>query len=188
MKHRNIAAAAGALALAAALAGGALALSGGDSLISLSYLKNTFLPSAQTQLEQEATRPLQDAYDQAVAKLEGEESGTLYSETLDSRTFTLRLFDTCLESGSAARNEGLVELGYPSDLYPYSFPAGSLGRDSHFLQDVTIAEDGEDVVVTALLTDRAWRFTVETSNLGFDNIPSFRIVFREKNPNIDGWD
>ena len=29
---------------------------------------------------------------------------------------------------------------------------------------------------------------VETSNLGFDNIPSFRIVFREKNPNIDGWD
>ena len=88
MKHRNIAAAAGALALAAALAGGALALSGGDSLISLSYLKNTFLPSAQTQLEQEATRPLQDAYDQAVAKLEGEESGGLYSETLDSRTFT----------------------------------------------------------------------------------------------------
>ena len=106
----------------------------------------------------------------------------------DSRTFTLRLFDTCLESGSAARNEGLVELGYPPDLYPYSFPAGSLGRDSHFLQDVTIAEDGEDVVVSALLTDRAWRFTVETSNLGFDNIPSFRIVFREKNPNIDGWD
>ena len=106
----------------------------------------------------------------------------------DSRTFTLRLFDTCLESGSAARNEGLVELGYPPDLYPYSFPAGSLGRDSHFLQDVTIAEDGEDVVVTAVLTERAYRFTLESSNLGFDNIPSFRIVFREKNPDMDGWD
>lgn len=106
----------------------------------------------------------------------------------DSRTFTLRLFDTCLESGSAAQNEGLVELGYPPDLYPYSFPAGSLGRDSHFLQDVTIAEDGEDVVVTAVLTERAYRYTLEYSNLGFDNIPSFRIVFREENPDIDGWD
>ena len=61
-------------------------------------------------------------------------------------------------------------------------------RDSHFLRDVTIAEDGEDVVVTAVLTERAYRFTVETSNLGFDNIPSFRIVFREKNPDLDGRD
>ena len=107
-----------------------------------------------------------------------------------SRVFTLRLFDTCLESGaaSASLNENLEGMRYPPDLYPYSFPAGSLGRDSHFLQDVTIAEDGEDVVVTAVLTEHAYRFTVESSNLGFDNIPSFRIVFREKNPDIDGWD
>ena len=66
MKHKKIAVAAGALVLTAALAGGALALSGGDSLVSLSYLQNTFLPSAQTQLEQTATKPLQDAYDQAL--------------------------------------------------------------------------------------------------------------------------
>jgi len=71
MKHKKILAVAGALALTAALAGGALALSGGDSLVSLSYLKNTFLPSAQTQLEQTATQPLQKAYDEAVAKLQG---------------------------------------------------------------------------------------------------------------------
>ena len=90
MKHRKILAVAGALALTAALAGGALALSGGDSLVSLSYLKNTFLPSAQTQLEQAAEKPLQDAYDQAVAKLQGGEAGVsgLYSNTLESRTFT----------------------------------------------------------------------------------------------------
>ena len=60
MKHKKILAVAGTLALTAALAGGALALSGGDSLVSLSYLKNTFLPSAQTQLEQTATQPLQE--------------------------------------------------------------------------------------------------------------------------------
>lgn len=89
MKHKKIAAAAGALVLTAALAGGALALSGGDSLVSLSYLKNTFLPSAQTQLEQAATKPLQDAYDQAVSKLEGGGEGSgLYSDTMESRTFT----------------------------------------------------------------------------------------------------
>ena len=104
------------------------------------------------------------------------------------RIFTIRLYNTCLESGGTGADVDGWLGDYPEDLYPYSFPAGSLGRDSHFLKDVTIREDGEDVVVSALLTDRAWRFTVETSNLGFDNIPSFRIVFREKNPNIDGWD
>lgn len=88
MKHKKLAAVAGALALTVALAGGALALSGGDSLVSLSYLQNTFLPSAQTQLEQAATKPLQDAYDQAVSKLEGGTGGGLYSDTLESRTFT----------------------------------------------------------------------------------------------------
>ena len=41
-----------AAGLAAALAGGALALGNGDSLISLSYLTDTFLPSAQSQLEE----------------------------------------------------------------------------------------------------------------------------------------
>ena len=88
MKHKKIAVAAGALVLTAALAGGALALSGGDSLVSLSYLQNTFLPSAQTQLEQTATKPLQDAYDQALAKLEDGQGGGLYSNTMESRTFT----------------------------------------------------------------------------------------------------
>lgn len=102
------------------------------------------------------------------------------------RIFTIRLYNTCLESGGTGADVDGWLGDYPEDLYPYSFPAGSLGRDSHFLKDVTIREDGEDVVISAVLTDRAYRFTVETSNLGFDNIPSFRIVFREKNPDMDG--
>lgn len=105
----------------------------------------------------------------------------------DSRTLTIRLYNTCLKSGGvgAEAEEWTGEGTYPEDLYPYSFPAGSLGRDSHFLRDVIVREDGEDVVVSAVLTDRAWRFTVETSNLGGDNIPSFRIVFREYNWEMD---
>ena len=108
----------------------------------------------------------------------------------DTRRFTLRLFSTCLESGAAgsALNEDLAAMGYPENLYPYTFPAGALGRDSHFLTDVTIQEEGEDVVVSATLTEHAYRFTVETSNLGYDNIPSFRIIFREQNPDMDGRD
>ncbi|MCR1921879.1 GH36 C-terminal domain-containing protein [Flavonifractor plautii] len=109
----------------------------------------------------------------------------------DRRVFTLRLHNTCLESGGTETDEIEEWIGegtYPKNLYPYSFPAGSLGRGSHFLRDVTIAEDGEDVVVTAVLTERAYRFTVEVSNLGSDNIPSFRIVFREKNLDLDGRD
>ena len=108
----------------------------------------------------------------------------------DTRRFTLRLYNTSLESGTtgSALNGDLAAMGYPENLYPYSFPAGSLGRDSHFLTDVTIQEEGEDVVVSAVLTERAYRFTVETSNLGYDNIPSFRIIFREQNPDMDGRD
>ena len=108
----------------------------------------------------------------------------------DTRRFTLRLYNTSLESGTtgSALNGDLEAMGYPENLYPYSFPAGSLGRDSHFLTDVTIQEEGEDVVVSAVLTDRAYRFTVEYSNLGYDNIPTFRVVFREKDPDIDGRD
>ena len=116
--------------------------------------------------------------------------GFVTSYDPEGRVFTLRLYNTSLESGGAgnAAEEWVGEGTYPEDLYPYSFPAGSLGRDSHFLTDVTIREDGEDVVVSAVLTERAYRFTVEGSNLGFDNIPSFRLVFREENPDLDGWD
>ena len=52
MKHKKILVVVGAVALTAALAGGALALSGGDSLVSLSYLNNTFLPFRRPTMRQ----------------------------------------------------------------------------------------------------------------------------------------
>lgn len=76
--------------LAAALAGGALALGNGDSLISLSYLTGTFLPSAQSQLEKIQNDAMQEAYDQAAAQLQGG-TGTAsgrYSADFQSRTFS----------------------------------------------------------------------------------------------------
>ena len=48
-----------ALAVLALMACGAYALSSGDSLISLSYLKNTFLPQAVSRGEQAADEKLQ---------------------------------------------------------------------------------------------------------------------------------
>ena len=87
--------------LAAVLSGGALALSGGDSLISLRDLNEVFLPKAQTQMEERMNSALQSAYDQALAQSQGE-SGSgdgLYSADLRSRTF--RQGDTLtLASGS----------------------------------------------------------------------------------------
>lgn len=105
----------------------------------------------------------------------------------DTRQFTLRLYNTCLASGDVTGDDLAWAMQDYGGLYPYAFPAGSLGRDSHFLTGAQIQSDGEDTVITFTLTEKAYRFTVETSNLGYDNIPSFRIVFREENPDIDGW-
>lgn len=85
-----------ALAVLAMLACGAYALTSGDSLISLSYLKNTFLPQAVSQGEQMAEEKLQQTYDSAksaldqaqksyLAQITGNEEGKLYSGTLQPR-------------------------------------------------------------------------------------------------------
>ena len=70
--------------LAAVLSGGALALSGGDSLISLRELNEIFLPKAQTQMEERMNSALQSTYDQALAQSQGESGGGggLYSACL----------------------------------------------------------------------------------------------------------
>lgn len=78
------------------LACGSYALSSGDSLISLSYLKNTFIPDALAQGEKAADAKLQSTYDAAKSTLDklqqgylGQESGTSgsYSATLQPRSW-----------------------------------------------------------------------------------------------------
>lgn len=108
-----------------------------------------------------------------------------------TKRFTLRLFNVALRSGDGG-GEALKDTYYNSDMaeqysvtYPFEFPAGSLGRDGHFLTDAQIQADGEDVVVSFRLTHRAYRFTVESGNLGYDNIPMLRLIFRERNLDLD---
>ena len=100
-----------------------------------------------------------------------------------SGIFTFRMRRVSLSCGSLPEEE-LRNFGTDQfiALYPYSFPAGSLGRDSHFLTDVQLTQDGEDTVVTARLTGNAGSFTVETGNLGQDSIPKLRVVFQEPEP------
>lgn len=88
-----------ALAVLALMACGAYALSSGDSLISLSYLKNTFLPQAVSRGEQAADEKLQQTYDSAkdtldqlqkgyLAQMTGDEEGGTYSADLQARDWT----------------------------------------------------------------------------------------------------
>ncbi|NCB63632.1 MAG: hypothetical protein EOM52_08465 [Clostridia bacterium] len=95
-----------------------------------------------------------------------------------TRIFTLRLYHVSLSSGKKGES-------YEGVRYPYEFPAGSLGKDGHFMTDAQIKADGEDAVVSFRLTDRAYRFTVESGNLGYDNIPMLRLIFRERNSDLD---
>lgn len=105
-----------------------------------------------------------------------------------TRQFTLRFHNTSLESGGITEEEIRAWSNEPSRYpqYPYSFPAGSLGRDNHFLTDAQIMQDGEDTVVTCILTEKAYRFTVESDNLGGDTIPLLRVHFREYDRERDG--
>lgn len=88
MRHPKFRAAICMVGLAAVLAGGALALGSSDSLISLSYLTDTFLPSAQRQLEEINSSAMQEAYDQAVGQIGGGSGQGSSSADFRSRTFS----------------------------------------------------------------------------------------------------
>ena len=47
------------------------------------------------------------------------------------------------------------------------------------LTGAALRQDGEDVVLTCTLTQRAYRFTVEVGDLGGGALPSLRIRFRD---------
>ena len=73
------------------LAGGAYGLSGSDGPVSLRYLTETFFPQAVQAGEEAADSALQETYDQAVAQLDGTQSGQdggLYSDTLQQREWS----------------------------------------------------------------------------------------------------
>ncbi|MBR6522030.1 MAG: hypothetical protein IKT47_05115 [Oscillospiraceae bacterium] len=98
---------------------------------------------------------------------------------MDGDIFTIRMYNTYLESGGVS-NEDISQWPdpYPYPEYPYLFPEGSLGRDSHFVTDAEIYQDGSDTVVTCKLTEHAAHYQVESSNFGNDTIPYFRVKFR----------
>lgn len=81
------------------MACGAYAVSLGDSLITLSYVKDTFLPQAVQQGEAAADKKLQETYDSAkgtldglqkgyLAQMTGEETGEAYSASLQARDWS----------------------------------------------------------------------------------------------------
>lgn len=110
----------------------------------------------------------------------------------ESRVMTVRLRNTALASGGATEEEiaQMLEWIGPDSpyagLYPHSFPTGSLGRDNHFFAGASIAQDGEDAVITLRLTGRAYRYTVESGDFMEDGIPYLRLTFRERVSWLDG--
>jgi len=76
----------------ALLAGAAYAASAGDSLISLSYLKNTFFPGAVQKGESRADQMLQDTYDKALDQLDAAAPGGGGGAGLSGSTLEPRLW------------------------------------------------------------------------------------------------
>ena len=95
-----------AAALLLTMAWGAMALSSGDSLVSLKYLQETFIPSAVTQGETAANAKLQETYDAAKAELDAFQKELTGEEGTSSATLQPRDFDqgdvTSLATGSGA--------------------------------------------------------------------------------------
>lgn len=93
MKRKHMVRAAAAVLACAALTGAALALSTGDSLISLSYLNDTYIPTVVAQGTKAADEKLIQAYQAASQKLDEvnqgygvqQGSGGSYSADLRSR-------------------------------------------------------------------------------------------------------
>ncbi len=99
----------------------------------------------------------------------------------ESRLLTIRLYNTCLESGEGndlGKDFGTVDEAFGIE-YPYAFPAGSLGRDNRFLKGASVTQDGEDLVILMTLSEYAKFYTVESGNLSEDLIPTLHFIFSE---------
>lgn len=111
------------------LACGAYALSSGDSLISLSYLKDTFMPVALEQGEQAAGGKLQETYDAAKSTLDA-----LQQEYLGQDPDSAGSYSAALQPRSWAEGDQ-VELSCGSGLLMLS-GAATVTHDGAFI-DVT---------------------------------------------------
>jgi len=102
----------------------------------------------------------------------------------DSREFTIRLYNTCLQSGEGTKpgdgNDLGKDVGFVKEElgvdYPYAFPAGIIGKDNRYVKEAVVNTDDEDLVITMTLSDFAAYYTVESSING-KLIPSLRFVF-----------
>lgn len=108
----------------------------------------------------------------------------------ETRKFTIRFYSTALESGGITDDEIAQWAGATSPylgLYPYTFPAGSLGAGNRFIRDAAIAQDGKDTVVTLTLTQDAYAYDVGRGGIGWEQkIPTTRVTFRERISGLDG--
>lgn len=100
----------------------------------------------------------------------------------ETRVFTIRLYNTALESGvlSDADIEWMGADSVYLPLYPRSIPAGDLGQGNHFIESASISQDGEDAVIALTLTDASYAYQTESGNMGCDDFPFLRYSFREQ--------
>lgn len=113
-----------------------------------------------------------------------------YSFDPKTRQFTIRFYNTALESGGVSDEWIAGWAGADSpylDLYPYTFPKDSLGAGNRFVQDASIVQDREDTVLTLALTEYAYAYDVGRGDVGWaQDIPVTRVTFREYIYELDG--
>ncbi len=107
----------------------------------------------------------------------------------ETRAFTIRLYNTALKSGEVSVKdlEWAGSIAPYGDLYPRTIPEGSLGQGNHFIKSATIAQDGEDAVITLTLTEAAYAYKKDSGNMGNDDFPYLRYSFREHVDYMDEW-
>lgn len=103
----------------------------------------------------------------------------------ETRKFTIRFYNTALESGGITDLEIRQQHSFNGsspylDLYPYTFPKDSLGAGNRFVQDA-------DTVLTLALTEYAYAYDVGRGDVGWaQDIPVTRVTFREYIYELDG--
>ncbi len=96
----------------------------------------------------------------------------------DTGRFVMRFRNTLLDQADAPKDLPAYEF-FPKSIA--SFPAGSLGRDNYYLTDIQIAQDGQDVVVSAIPAYEDCYYTVERLP---NDYMGLRISFSRENKSL----